>query len=189
MKNSNNLFLLIVLMVIAVHPLKAQQSLSEIRNKYFVGYSFGVAYEKETSDLSKSSHTLQAGKNFTLHKLLAIGPTLSYNYLPKREENPIKNSSFNIGVNIALYPKYLADLLVGNDYDAYHDRFFITVDLQKTLNNSEFILIHAMNVNITELRIANRLHLAPNLGFQFFIGEKDRDRYLGFYTIGTKVLF
>jgi len=189
MKKNNNLFLLTLLVAIAIHSLKAQQNPSEARNKYFVGYSFGIPYEKETRDLSKNSNTIQAGKNFSLNNLLAIGPILSYNHLAKGGESPIKNNSLNLGVNVALYPKYLADLIMGNNYNAYSDKLFITLDFQKTLNNSEFIFIQNINVNITELRIWNNLHLAPNLGFQYFIGKKESDRYLGFYTIGTKFLF
>lgn len=189
MKKNNKLFLLTLLTAIAIHPLKAQQNPSEVRNKYFVGYSFGIPYEKETRDLSKNSNTIQVGKNFSLNNLLAIGPIVSYNHLTKGRESSIKNNSLNLGVNVALYPKYLADLIMGNDYDAYNDKLFITLDLQKTLNNSEFIFVHNINVNITELRIWNNLHLAPNIGFQYFIGEKDSNRSLGFYTIGTKFLF
>lgn len=179
--------LILILVVVNTKIVQAQDKLSEVRNKYSVTYKFGVPDGKETKKWAINSNTIQLERSFTVNKLFSISPVLSYSHFGGT--NLIKEDIVSIGGNISIYPKYLANLIIGDSYDAKSDKMYFNVGLQKTVNKADHTLVFNADLNIFNFKIGDHSTLSPNIGFQQFISSDKVIKDLGFYTIGLNFIF
>lgn len=188
MKFFYSLSILILLsMIVNFEKANAQDKLSEFRNKYSVTYKFGLADGKETRTWAINSNTIQLERSFALNNLLSLSPVLSYSHLGG--ETLIKENMVSLGGNISIYPKYIADLIMGNSYSAINDKMFFNVGLQKTLSKADHTLLFNVDLNIYNFKLRNNSTLSPNIGYQQFISSEQGIKDLGFYTIGLNFRF
>lgn len=178
---------ILILITLNTKIAQAQDKLSEVRNKYSVTYKFGLPDGKETKKWAINSNTIQLERSFTVNKLFSISPVLSYSHFGAA--NLIKEDIVNIGGNISIYPKYLANLIMGDSYDAKSDKMYFNVGLQKIVNKADHTLVFNVDLNLFNFKIGENSTLSPNIGFQQFISSDKVVKDLGFYTLGLNFLF
>ena len=174
-------------MAVNIEKAKAQDKLSEFRNIYSITYKFGLADGKGTKNWAKNSNTIQLERSFALSNLLSISPVLSYSHFGG--SSLMKNNTVSLGGNISLYPKHLANLIMGNPYEAKNDKMYFNIGLQKTINKTDHSLVFNADLNIFNFKLGDNSTLSPNLGFQQFISSDQGIKDLGFYTIGLNFQF